>query len=199
MKKTTFIKPRYVTLVEILIVLAIVISLSGIFGISIYRAKKEQQFKSEVELIVNQLRFAQELMLIFRGDVILKLTKVNDHQAALQLEFEVKLPAPWKDELSKKTHILNTIKGFHFQDQNPLASDDSKDELKMYFLSNGAFMSRGLIRLTDTQNEQQASMARYIYLSGYPKAITSSMTPPAEETRDEGSRLTQRIKEEIHV
>ena len=192
---------RYVTLVEIMIVMAIVISFSGIFGISIYKAKRGQQFQSEVELIVDKLRLAQDLMLILRGDVILKLTKIDADKAALQLEFEVKLPPPWNEELTKASHPLGTIKGFHFEDKNPLERDSSNDEIKIYFLSNGAFMSQGLIRLTDTQREDQATYTRYIYLLGYPAAISSSAQPPKPDALDnelkEDRQFSQRMKEDI--
>jgi type II secretory pathway pseudopilin PulG len=194
-------KRQFASLIEILIVFAIVISMGSIFGISIYKARQEQRFNSEVELVLNKLKLAQDLMLIFKGEVTLKLTKHQDNKAALQLEFDVKLPSPWKEKLSQPSQELRTIKGFHFEDQHPLKKDLSTDEISVYFYSNGDSMSRGLIRLTDTQSEANANAIRYIYLPGHPAPLTSSYTRPViekiEKEMKEDKELSQRVKEEI--
>ncbi|QLH36565.1 MAG: type II secretion system protein [Parachlamydiaceae bacterium] len=60
---------RFFTLIELLIVLMVLALASGVIGFSVHRALREQRFKTEVELVADSLRLAQNLMLIMNADV----------------------------------------------------------------------------------------------------------------------------------
>ena len=59
----------FITLLESLIVISILAIAAGVIGFSVNRALREQHFKTEVELVVDYLRLAQNLMLIMNADV----------------------------------------------------------------------------------------------------------------------------------
>ena len=71
-------KRRYITFVEMMIVLTVMILTLGLIGLNINRLVVEQRFKSEAALVVDQLRLAQDLMLILNTDAIVKFRKEPD-------------------------------------------------------------------------------------------------------------------------
>src|SRR4051812_5988961 len=66
------------TLVEILIVFFILALSIGIIGINIHKAIVQQRFETEVALVLEELRFAQDLMLILDGNFKVKFEKESN-------------------------------------------------------------------------------------------------------------------------
>ncbi len=202
-----FYKRLCFTFLELLIVIAILSLIAGFVGINIRKAVSEQNFRSEVELVVNQLRQAQDLMLIFRGEVIVKFTVLPDGKGLSSvLEFEAKMPANW-DRETKRVHKLKYIHGLNFQDQMvPVGSSSDKDEentLEIKFFSNGSTMSKGIIELSNSSNpDMPEAITRYINLPGYPSNIVSSASIPQalssmEEDEAFNKDLTYRTAHEV--
>ena len=83
------VSKRFITLFEILIVMAVLaIGTMGI-GFNVHRALREQHFKSEVELVVDYLRLAQNLMLIMDADVrVIFETSKNESSNIIRLEVD---------------------------------------------------------------------------------------------------------------
>jgi type II secretory pathway pseudopilin PulG len=168
---------RCVTLLEILIVIAILALVGGLVSIGINRAISEQRFRTEVGLVVDQLRLAQDLMLILGTDVrVIFAAEKGDKNAEgirFWLELETKLSPELERELLRKHSPLKSIKGVFFKD------DTEPGKINVRFQSRGAVMSSGLMRLatTDMNPPPESALKSYICLSGYPRHIFSEDDP----------------------
>lgn len=149
---------RCVTLIELLVVIAILAMAAGAIGINIKRAVYEQRFLTEVGTVVDQLRTAQELMLLAKAEV-----KVDFHAHEEGIEMELicdeEIPKGW-DQLLKKKILLRYIHEVHCEEGFPLQ-----------FFSRGSVMTKGIVRL-------EAAETRYIALAGYPAPIRATATRP---------------------
>jgi hypothetical protein len=166
-----------VTLLELLVVIAILALASGIVGVSINKALVDQRFRTEVGTVVDELRLAQDLMLILGTDVrVVFKESANQEGVEFWLEMDKMLPPNIQRELVKRVHKLKTIKGVFFADE--LLTEVEEGRLDVKFLSNGSVMSRGVMRLASTDSEQPRPniLESYICLPGYPKPIKSSDT-----------------------
>lgn len=191
-------KKRHITLIELLIVLAIMLLFAGLIGINISKASKEQRFKDETQQILNQLRMAQEFMVIFQVNVSLLLE--HQHQGwTYQLVFDTP-PPPQIAHLAKdKPSQLSEIKQIEFEDLNHFDAKDPKDKIYIRFLANGTRMSRGLLQLANHRDNE-----RYIDLPGYVTPLKLTLSKPSkdntvEEERNFNLQLLQRTIEEVRV
>jgi prepilin-type N-terminal cleavage/methylation domain-containing protein len=170
----TTIRRQAVTLLELLIVIAIITLASGVLAISINKAIVDQKFRTEVSKVVDALRLAQDLMLILGTDVRVHFESDAKSEIKYYLELETKLPINIEREILRQRKPLQTIKGVFFRDE--ISTETQSGKLNVKFLSNGAVMSKGVMRLasTDDQNSPEGTLQSYICLSGYPKPISSS-------------------------
>lgn len=164
---------RHVTLLEIILVMAILMLVGGLVAVGINKALVDQRFRTEVSLIVDDLRLAQDLMLILGTDVHLKFAKESD-EAGIKywLELETDLNKEIKNQILRKRSNLKTIHGVFFKDET--ATETTRGQLDIRFLSKGNVMSRGLMRLATSDaetNPPPGTMQTYICLPGYPKPI----------------------------
>lgn len=147
---------------------------SGIVAISINKALVDQRFRTEVGLIVDEMRLAQDLMLILGTDVHLNFSE-NDHGDGIKywLELETNLPENVQREVLRKKKFLKTVKGVFLADE--LVSEIKEKHIDVKFLSNGSVMSKGIMRLstTDKESSPKDALQSYICLAGYPRPISS--------------------------
>jgi prepilin-type N-terminal cleavage/methylation domain-containing protein len=201
---------RHFTLLEILIVLALIGLVSGVAAVSINKMFTHQRFRNEVELVLEHLRLAQDLMLILDSD--LHLVFAEDRSGGkntIILESETKLPPEVQKEIARKPGSLTLIKGIFFKDQ--LGKEPVKGKIDIAFLSNGAVMSKGVMRLSssDSENPPSNALQSYICLPGYVRPIFSYESKAAAEkacdqfenrefdlqlTQDTFSRLPEKIR-----
>lgn len=185
---------RHITLVELLIVIAIIGSIAGVVGLSIQKALREQRFKNEVEEFVSTLRLAQNLMLITDADIRVKMVESsNDSGIAYMIESDRKLPDGWDRELKRPPKIFKSIHHVSYDQASGGALD-------IHFFSNGAVMSKGNIALStaDTNNPAYA-LIRYIWLPGYPSPIKAHLDPKQDHSENEDSQITTITVHEIHA
>ena len=80
------------TLLEILLVLSLIALIAGLVGISVHKMYISQRFRNEVSLVVDQLRLAQDMMLILDTDVhvIFSEDKAGNYNT-IKIESETKL------------------------------------------------------------------------------------------------------------
>ncbi|MEI8364843.1 MAG: prepilin-type cleavage/methylation domain-containing protein [Parachlamydiaceae bacterium] len=163
-----------ITLLEVLIVFALLALVSGVVAISINKALIDQRFSTEVGQIVEELRLAQNIMSILKADVhVIFEEDVKKDGINYWLETDTLLPAHIKREVTRRK-ILKTVKGVFLKDQLPGESHEGRLDIK--FMSYGAVMSKGVLRLasTDNPNPPEGTLQSYICLIGYPHPITSS-------------------------
>ena len=97
---------RCLTLVELLIVLAIIAMATGIAAIQVSKAVREQRFRSEVAIVASQLRLAQDLMLM-RGSYVTVNFKENSSRPDRQLDLG-RHPAStpiWAQQLQQRQQL----------------------------------------------------------------------------------------------
>jgi len=187
---------RFFSFLEILIVMIILFAVAGIFGVTITKAVRDQRFRAEVDLVVDQLRLAQDLMLIFRGDVHLKISPTPEKNGLqYRLVFEHPLPAHWKEELQRSHSVLKTIHAINFH------TFDEDQTIDLKFLSGGAEMSKGVLRLATSNAYMLGTLERFVCLPGIPAPIVSVSTRPDEKSceklHSDDDSITQRTVEEI--
>jgi len=190
------IQRRAITLLEMIIVIAILSLASGIVAISISKALVDQRFRSEVGMVVDELRLAQDLMLILDTDVHVYF-KLNSNRNGIDygIELETQLSPHVQREVTRKKKSLTTVKGIFFRDD----LERRENYIDIKFLSNGAVMSSGILRLATTDDESvpKGTLESFVCLAGYPKPIMSSETKEEAEKNcykfEEGfdDRLTQ--------
>lgn len=165
---------RYVTLLELLIVIAILALVGGLVSIGINRALFEQRFRTEVSLIVDQLRLAQDLMLILGTDVRVVFAEdksdKNSNGNKSGLELETSISPNIEREILRKSTVYKAVKGISFRDD-----EQKSGQITVKFQSKGAVMSKGLMRLAtvDGDNPPPGTLQSYICLAGYPRHIYS--------------------------
>lgn len=197
------LRRRYLTLIEILIVMTILALVSGVVGINILRAVKEQRFRTETDLITDSLRLAQNLMLIMDADVHLKLKAAPNRQGIQYwMEVEGGVPDKWKPLVPLNPKLLKEIHGIFFLDLQPFPITEGQVDVR--FQSGGAMMSKGLFRMSTHEAEQApGAMIRAVCLKGYPYPIESfseestSASCDVEEDVEFNNRLTHYTVQEI--
>lgn len=193
----------HITLLEVLIVITILATTAGLLGWGLSTAIREQRFKQEVDLLVDQIRLAQDLMLIFNSrEVFLRIREAEDGTGiSYKLEFDPRLfttnPALAK-ELQRPHPNLKYI---HYI--NLLGGDDNQyGTLDLHFFSGGDLMSRGILHLATAKPGSLGVIERYIALPGFPAPIVSSQENPGVEkfllkNEEFNRRLTQGMIDEI--
>lgn len=179
-----------VTLLELLVVIAILALASGIVAVSINKAVVDQRFRTEVGMIVDELRLAQDLMLILGTDVRVYFQETKDQEGIeFWLELDTIIPKEIEREVAKRRYQLKTIKGVFFEDE--LLTEVHEGKMDVKFLSNGSVMSKGIMRLatSDSEKAQKGILENYICLRGYPTTIKSS------ETKEEAEKLCTKSDE----
>jgi hypothetical protein len=156
-----------VTLVELLIVIAIIAMLSGFIAINITKAVREQRFRGEVSRVVDEMKLAQDLMLILGVGSLMKFEVTPDGNGIKYwLETALPLPKHWQALILKENPTLTAIQWIQFQN----SQDDGKLEIK--FLAEETGMSKGMLRLsTSERDEDLGAFTSYVCLPGYPSPI----------------------------
>ena len=165
---SSFIRRRYITFIEIMIIITILVLSLGLIGVNIRSLIKEQRFRSEVGLVVDQLRLAQDLMVVLNADALMKFNIVpTEVGIRYWIELETNLSAGWKRELMRPRPNLYTIKIVEFNDT--ISGTKYSNNVELHFLSGGSVMSQGVLRLATENGE----MERFVCLPGYPRPIVS--------------------------
>lgn len=161
------IKKRAITLIEVLIVIAILSLLTGLIAINIRSAVREQQFKSEVLRVVDELKLAQDILLILGTGSVVKFELSKEKDSILyQLDTTLPLPKAWEKFFKKKNPPLKTIHYIQFE------GAEGEGKLDIEFLSEETGMSKGILRLsTSEKDEVPGALTSYICLPGYPHPI----------------------------
>lgn len=194
------VRKRFFTLMELLLVLGIVSLIAGFVGVNIRKMLQEQRFRTEVSQVVDQLRLAQDLMLIHDTNVYLKFIR-SDTGFTYGLTFDNLIPQQWARELQRPHKKLNMIRYINFHDMNVIFDDSDKDEINIQFLSGGAVMSKGILVLKSIKSDDNDNVLQsFVWLSGSPQPLMPKKTFPQEYYDQDvafATRLTQITQGEI--
>jgi type II secretory pathway pseudopilin PulG len=160
-------KRRFITFIEVMIILTIILLSLGLIGANIQKLVEQQRFKTEVVIVLDQLRLAQDIMLILNADALVKFSK-DENGFKSKIEVENILSKGWQREINRDRPALTTIKFIEFADNG---SDIKKQvpPFDLNFLSGGSIMSQGVLRLATSEKGLEA----FIFLPGYPYPIES--------------------------
>ena len=164
---------RFVTLMELLIVITLIFLMAGVISINIRQLMKEQRFETEVNLVLDELRLAQDLLLMVHQDTHVLFSRDKQGQG---LNFSIKLdknfPDEWGKEILRSRDSLTAIKKITFQNNTVTAANSTVIDL--YFLSQGSHMSRGNLILSSAESaHDESALQRTICLPGYPSLLYS--------------------------
>ncbi len=152
---------------EILIVMVILVMIVGVVGFNLFELTRQERFRTGTGFLVDRLQLAQDIMIILEVDVAVVL---EQKPGALSLRLQVDTSQLKNNTLLQKVVDPVNIPGidnFSFTDARGVSQTD---QVTLLFKSRGTNMSRGNLMLTAGTPD----LTRYIFLAGYPQAITYS-------------------------
>lgn len=157
------------TLLELLIVMALIAMIAGVVGINIVTAVREQRFRSEVNQVVDKLRLAQDLMLIMGIGTTVKFEVVPGSRGiSMRLETQMSLPGYWDGIVKASQLPLTSIHRIQIE------GIEKEGKLEVRFLSEEAGITKGILRLSTSQRDDDlGALTEYICLPGYPTPLFS--------------------------
>jgi type II secretory pathway pseudopilin PulG len=193
------LRRSFVTLIELLLVLALVLIVGGIVGYNVNFALKEQRFKTEVGIVADTLGLAQDLMLILSTDVTVTFKTAESGKGLdYQLELDHEVSKEWRPFIERSRRNLTAVRSVSFEDET-FQGDRSIIQIK--FLSGGTAMSRGIFMLSPSTNPRTSNpLNRYICLPGFPtpiKVFANKKQCEKKQEVEQDTRLTEQTVQEI--
>ncbi|CUI15739.1 hypothetical protein PNK_0101 [Candidatus Protochlamydia naegleriophila] len=175
------IRQAHFTLLELLIVLLILSLGIALTGVKLKEAYEEQRFFSECGQVIDQLRMAQELMLVLDSDVEVRLAiDPETKQVTSNLAVEKPLNDAWVKLIERKLSF-SAIRSYKFDDNqaNPL--------VVRFSLGN---MSKGKLVLSAAEHSRTGELwQETIDLIGYPSPIGKKRLSQEADGVDLSQRL----------
>lgn len=172
---------KYFTLIEILIVLALMTLTLSATALSVNRLIGQEKFFSSVKRVVDRLQLVQDLMVIQNADSSIQFT---NHGGEWHLEAKTDdfLSAAIRKEIQAPL-LLKNMGEISLLNLEGQAIDDNS----INFWGNGQIITPCVITLTSADKQLQ----RFIFLPGFPRPINSKTAydePPVDTNRTEESR-----------
>lgn len=181
-------KRRYFTLVEIMITLALVIGLGGIFAFQAREWLATQAALEEMENALRILKRAQELSLManFDSEVVFEKGKEGWEFTFIPRS---STPPRLSDLVQLKTYKFNKVDNILFQPPGGEVQEAKKWPLS--FIAKGFFMPEGQLIF------KSGSLSRSIFFLGYPSNFVLSPSqekmPGKEKLRDQLERIIDKV------
>lgn len=189
MKPKPEVKQRFFTLIEIIVVVIIISLVSGVFTLNIRDLWRQQAFLDESNLLLHQLRLAQDMMQIMDADVDVSF-KTSDGTLTSKI-LAVSPPPILAQSIADHSELkLKAIGPLLFEDLNGVILEN---DFVITFFSRGFVMNHGVLKFGPIDAERPTVE---ILLPGYPKPLTIQPvnSHTAEISLDEQSRI-ERITE----
>lgn len=180
-------------MLEVLLVMALIAMTAGFIGINIRQAVVEQNFRSEVQLLEDQLNLAQDMMLLQNVEAAVEFS-IQDGKRVVAI-----VPKGPIGNLSEKmidfsNKTYSTIEEFQFDDM--LKDVIKEPPFELEFLSRGFVMSQGILQV------KGAGYTEYIHLKGYPEQIKAQVEEPDEfrdvqQEADIREKITQQMVQDV--
>lgn len=169
------VRRRFMTLIELLIVIAIITTILGVIGINIAGAVRTERFRASVKILTDRLQLAQDIMLIVRANVRVTLERKDD---GLHISLNVDgALTPALDRATKDTMIVSGIHAFRFTNVH---GETFESSVVLDFYSGGSRMTRGELLLAEESLNANDGLQELIVLRGRPQAIKASSPEDAE-------------------
>lgn len=149
---------RYITLLELLIVFALLSVTAGAVAYNIRGFFRSQNTLAEMDRLVEQLRNAQNAMMLLNID---SEVKISSEREGITVEWVPKSPlSEMASRLFKPKETYTYLSEVLFED----AFKDLvlRENFSLSFLSKGFLMNRGILKL------QADKDVRYVLMPGYP-------------------------------
>ena len=162
-------------------VFVIIGALVAIIGLNVNKAVQSQKFQAEVSRVVETLRLAESLMLLFDDDVYVVFEEDKSGKG-IQIRLETHCPESQKKikallPAAKKFSLIHTVA---FEEPEP--TQQEKGRLALQFYSAGTKMSKGVLHLsTGAEGDKEGVLERYIELPGFPAPIRASYQNPVSK------------------
>lgn len=175
------------TLVEILVALVLIAFTAGIIAINLRDLISSQAFLDNANLLLGELRLAEDLMTIMNVDVEVEIKKEGDHFTS-QIVARSTPPNLGKRAILSSKNQLMGIERIEFED---LYSDTVlTDAFNLTFFSRGFTMNHGTLKLIP----KRSSDSLMILLPGHPAPLSlepfSNKRPDLATEMDFMERMT---------
>jgi hypothetical protein len=182
------LRRRYITLLEIMIIVAILAAASGAAAFNIRKFYLQQQVLDDVNRVVNVLNTASELMMLVNLD-----TEVRFSESGGKIEVAIApqsaVPLSVHPLLKDNPVVLSHLDGVLFRDgvQHTMLTPP----FTLTFESKGFLMNRGILQL------QGKGTQRYLIFRGYPapfSPLSGNAEYEEEGFRDMVEKMTEQIR-----
>lgn len=154
----------FFTLIEIVIVLALLLFLVAVGGVSLSKALQEQQFETELELVLSRLNRSQDLLMLLNIETEVQLEKGSIKQIPVGT-----ISASYEKMIQRERQQFSQISTITFEshDGETTVANDAGGVVILSFLDRGFRLPYGVLILTSKKGEK-----RYIPFKGYPAPLS---------------------------
>lgn len=168
------ISRRFLTLVEMLIVITLLAIAASVIGFNSAKMIREQHFRTGTEVILDKLQMAQNIMLIFKCETQVVLErKPGSGGLVCKIAVNKELPSGLEEAVNLSP-VIPGIDSFFFEDEQRIRYED---KVALPFSSMHLRIPFGTLFLFGSKE-----LKRDIYLPGYPSPIGSSTKNMLQET-----------------
>lgn len=157
---------RHITLIEVLVVIAIIAASAGLLAVKMRDFLQEQAFLDESHQLLNQLRIAQDVMQVMNADIVVKISQDENGLITSQIEPKSHPPELAKRLISTSPLKLKALGRVEFEDQ--FTETVLKENFDLTFMSRGFTMNHGILKLAPKGTSGQEQV---IYLPGHPAPL----------------------------
>ena len=181
-------KKRYITLLEILIIVAILAAAGGAAAFNIRKFYLQQQVLDDVSRVVNVLNTASELMMLVNLDTEIRFSEVGG-KLQVKIAPQSGVPLTVHPLLQDNPILLTHLDSVSFRDG--VQQTVLKPPFSLTFESKGFVMNRGILKL------EGRGFERYLVFRGYPfpfSPLTAEQEYQEEGFRDKVERMTEQVR-----
>ena len=174
---------RYVTLIEMLIVMVLIVTIGSAIAFGVTKAVKKERLRAGVDVVVDTIQLAQDMMLNLSANTGVVIEEKKSGGFSCAITFDDVMRFPQMKAFIDKASVIPGVSRISFLPDDP-SEETMTPPITLHFFSSGSVMSRGNIALIAPSGEE-----RYIYLSGNPEAITSSEEKGTQHYVDDSDDL----------
>jgi len=173
---------RFVTLVELMIVMTLIVLIAGAVGFNVVKMRRDQQFRSAVSVVQQKLQTALETMLIHNETV-----RVVFQPQARGLNVQLETETPLTRGLGRLINRDPLVKGITSYSWTPEGGDAYRGQSTLEFSSIAHAIPKGTLTFYGPD-----SLKRTIVLHGYLHPFRVTLEAQYEDTGLESEKFYPR-------